>query len=74
MTIFDVRIMDFTAKSYQDGTTTANLQKRENLKKKKNEGLPGGPPQFHTADLQRRGMHGEGDKCSSQTTGSTPKQ
>ena len=27
MTIFDVRITDVTAKSYQDGTTTANLQK-----------------------------------------------
>ena len=35
MTIFDVRITDVTAKSYRDGTTTANLQKGENLKKKK---------------------------------------
>ena len=35
MTIFDVRITDVTAKSYRDGTTTANLQKRENLNKKK---------------------------------------
>ena len=33
MTIFDVRITDVTAKSYRDGTTTANLQKGENLKK-----------------------------------------
>ena len=35
MTIFDVHITDVTAKSYRDGTTTANLQKGENLKKKK---------------------------------------
>ena len=34
MTIFDVRITDVTAKSYRDGTTTANLQKGEYLKKK----------------------------------------
>ena len=35
MTIFDVRITDVTAKSYRDGTTTANLQKGENMKKRK---------------------------------------
>ena len=35
MTIFDVQITDVTAKSYRDSTTTANLQKGENLKKRK---------------------------------------
>ena len=35
MTIFDVRITDVTAKSYQDGTTTSNLQRGGNLKKRK---------------------------------------
>ena len=35
MIIFDIRITDVTAKSYRDGTTTANIQKGENLKKKK---------------------------------------
>ena len=35
MTIFDVRITDINAKSYRYGTTTANLQKGEKLKKKK---------------------------------------
>ena len=35
MTIFDVRITDVTAKSYRDGSTDSNLQKGENLKKRK---------------------------------------
>ena len=35
MTIFDIRFTDVTAKSYRDGTTTANLQRGENLKKRK---------------------------------------
>ena len=35
MTIFDVLITDIIAKSYQDGTTTANLQKGGNLTKRK---------------------------------------
>ena len=35
MTIFDVRITDVTSNSYRDGTTTANLQKGENPKKRK---------------------------------------
>ena len=35
MTIFDVRITDVTAKSYRDCLTNLNLQKWENLKKKK---------------------------------------
>ena len=35
MIIFDIRITDVTAKSYRDGTTTANLQKERNLKNKK---------------------------------------
>ena len=35
MKIFDVRITDVTAKSYQDGTNTTNLQRGGNLKKRK---------------------------------------
>ena len=35
MAIFEVRITDVTAKSYRDGSTDSNLQKGENVKKKK---------------------------------------
>ena len=35
MTIFDVRFTDITSKSYRDGTTTSNLQRGGNLKKRK---------------------------------------
>ena len=35
MTTFDVQITDIIANSYRDGTTTANLQKGKNRKKRK---------------------------------------
>ena len=52
-----------------DGTTTSNLQRGENPKKRKlTKGLPSGPPKLHPSGIQCRRMYGEGDKHGGQTT------